>query len=136
MFIGVFAIIIKGDLSLLISLKFTIGDLWMLASAIGWALYSIYLFYWKTKLKIFDRFTLIAFFGAVSLFPFYLIEEALFVRTVLIQTFLLGIICSYFTRYYSFYSYIQWLKKSLEHQLTGFTFIFLQFIVHLWLFIF
>ena len=49
--VGVFAIIIKGDLSLLISLKFTIGDLWMLASAIGWALYSIYLFYWKTNLK-------------------------------------------------------------------------------------
>ena len=69
--IGVFAIIIKGDLSLLISLKLTIGDLWMLASAIGWALYSIYLFYWKTNLKIFDRFTLIAFFGALSLLPFY-----------------------------------------------------------------
>ena len=36
--IGVFAIIIKGDLELLINLKFTIGDLWMLAAAIGWAL--------------------------------------------------------------------------------------------------
>ena len=36
--IGVFAIIIKGDLDLLINLKFTIGDLWMLAAAIGWAL--------------------------------------------------------------------------------------------------
>ena len=33
----------------------------MLAAAIGWALYSIYLFYWKTKLGIFQRFTLIAF---------------------------------------------------------------------------
>jgi len=79
--VGVFTIIIKGDISLFINLKFTIGDLWMLASAIGWALYSIYLFYWKTNLKIFDRFTLIAFFGAVSLFPFYLIEENLVIRT-------------------------------------------------------
>jgi len=79
--VGVFTIIIKGDISLFINLKFTIGDLWMLASAIGWALYSIYLFYWKTNLKIFDRFTLIAFFGAVSLFPFYLIEENLIIRT-------------------------------------------------------
>ena len=77
--VGVFTIIIKGNLSFLINLKFTIGDLWMLASSIGWALYSIYLFYWKTNLKIFDRFTLIAFFGAVSLLPFYLIEET---RTV------------------------------------------------------
>ena len=78
---GVFLIIIKGDLYLLINLKFTIGDLWMLASAIGWALYSIYLYYWKTNLKIFQRFTLIALFGALSLFPFYLIEELYFIKT-------------------------------------------------------
>ena len=68
--IGVLIIIIKGDFDLLINLKFTIGDLWMLAAAIGWALYSIYLFYWKSKLKIFDRFTMISFFGALSLLPF------------------------------------------------------------------
>jgi drug/metabolite transporter (DMT)-like permease len=55
--IGVFAIIIKGDLNLLLNLYFTIGDLWMLAAAIGWALYSIYLFYWKSQLPIFQRFT-------------------------------------------------------------------------------
>ena len=53
--IGVFAIIIKGDLDLLINLNFTIGDLWMLAAAIGWALYSIYLFHWKSKLKDFSK---------------------------------------------------------------------------------
>ena len=79
--IGVFIIVIKGNLSTLINLKFTIGDLWMLVAAIGWALYSIYLFYWKTDLKIFQRFTLIAFFGFISLLPFYLIEEIFFVRT-------------------------------------------------------
>ena len=80
--VGVFTIIIKGDLNLLINLKFTIGDLWMLAAAIGWALYSIYLFYWKTELEIFQRFTLVAFFGAVSLLPFYIGEEIYFQRTV------------------------------------------------------
>ena len=37
--IGVFAIIIKGDLNLLINLNFTIGVLWMLAAGFGWALY-------------------------------------------------------------------------------------------------
>ena len=73
--IGVFTIIIKGDLNLLINLQFTIGDLWMLAAAIGWALYSIYLFYWNSELKIFERFTLISFFGALSLLPFYIGEE-------------------------------------------------------------
>lgn len=80
--IGVFIIIIKGNLTILFNLKFNIGDLWMLAAAIGWALYSIYLYYWKTDLEIFQRFTLIAFFGAVSLFPFYIIEEVYFIRTV------------------------------------------------------
>ena len=80
--IGVFAIIIKGDLNLLINLKFTIGDLWMLGAAIGWALYSIYLYYWKTNLEIFQRFTLIVLFGTISLFPFYIIEELYFAETV------------------------------------------------------
>ena len=58
--IGVLIIIIKGNLSLLIKLNFTSGDLWMLGASIGWALYSIYLFYWKTELSVFPRFTLIA----------------------------------------------------------------------------
>ncbi len=80
--IGVFIIIIKGNLEILINLKFTTGDLWMLGAAIGWALYSIYLFYWKTNLKIFQRFTLISLFGAISLFPFYLIESIYFSKTL------------------------------------------------------
>ena len=42
--IGVLIIIVKGDIALLLSLKFTSGDLWMLGAAIGWALYSVYLF--------------------------------------------------------------------------------------------
>ncbi len=88
--IGVFAIIIKGDLNLLLNLNFTIGDLWMLAAAIGWALYSIYLFYWKSQLPIFQRFTLVAFFGAVSLFPFYIIEELAIQRTLFNSQFFYG----------------------------------------------
>ena len=47
--IGVFTIIIKGDLNLLVNLNFTIGDLWMLGASIGWALYSIYLFYYDYR---------------------------------------------------------------------------------------
>ena len=54
--IGVLLIIIKADINLLLSLKFTKGDLWMLGAAIGWALYSVYLFYWKSKLSVFERF--------------------------------------------------------------------------------
>jgi len=80
--LGVGVIIIKGKLSILMSLKFTIGDFWILGASVGWAFYSIFLFYWKTRLEIFQRFTLIAFFGSLSLLPFYLFEEVFIKDTI------------------------------------------------------
>jgi len=119
--IGVFAIIIKGDLNLLINLQFTIGDLWMLAAAIGWALYSIYLFYWKSELPIFQRFTLVAFFGAISLLPFYIIEEVVVQRTSFnLQFFLWVVFAAISPGIIAFTLYTQ-AQKSLGASLTGFT---------------
>ena len=71
--IGVLTIIVKGNLQLLLNLKFTSGDLWMIGAAIGWAVYSIYLLNWKSNFSLMGRFTIISLFGAISLFPFYLI---------------------------------------------------------------
>ena len=119
--IGVFTIIIKGDINLLINLNFTIGDLWMLAAAIGWALYSIYLFYWKTNLPIFQRFTLIAFFGVVSLFPFYITEEIVFQRTSFNSHFFSWVIFAAISPgiiAFTLYTHVQ---KTLGASLTGFT---------------
>ena len=119
--LGVFLIIIKGDLDLLLNLNFTIGDIWMLAASIGWALYSVYLFYWKSNLPIFQRFTLVAFFGAGSLFPFYIFEEIMIKKTLFNSDFFVwaifaavspGIIA------FSMYTYVQ---KKLGASLTGFT---------------
>ena len=119
--LGVFLIIIKGDLDLLLNLNFTIGDIWMLAASIGWALYSVYLFYWKSNLPIFQRFTLVAFFGAVSLFPFYIFEEIMIKKTLFNSDFFVwatfaavspGLIA------FSMYTYVQ---KKLGASLTGFT---------------
>ncbi|MDA9604631.1 DMT family transporter [Candidatus Pelagibacter sp.] len=118
---GVFAIIIKGDLNLLLNLKFTIGDLWMLASAIGWALYSIYLFYWKTELRIFQRFTLIAFFGAISLFPFYMIEEFMFQRTTFSLEFFSWVIFAALSPGIIAFTLYTMAQKKLGASLTGFT---------------
>ena len=81
-FVGVVSIITKGEISLLFSLKFTSGDLWMLGAAIGWALYAVLLLNWKSKFNLFSRFSIIAFFGAVSLLPFSLIENY-FIRSVI-----------------------------------------------------
>ena len=78
---GVLAIISKGKINLLLNLKFTSGDLWMLGAAIGWALYAVLLLNWKSKFNLFSRFSIIAFFGAVSLLPFSLIENY-FIRPV------------------------------------------------------
>ena len=119
--IGVFAIIIKGDLNLLLNLNFTIGDLWMLAAAIGWALYSIYLFYWKSELPIFQRLTLVAFFGAISLLPFYIIEEVVVQRTSFnLQFFLWVVFAAISPGIIAFTLYTQ-AQKSLGASLTGFT---------------
>ena len=119
--VGVFVIIIKGDLYLLINLNFTIGDLWMLAAAIGWALYSIYLFYWKTKLDIFQRFTLIAFFGAVSLLPFYISEEIFFERTTFSREFFMWVFFAAISPGIIAFTLYTMVQKKLGASLTGFT---------------
>jgi drug/metabolite transporter (DMT)-like permease len=118
---GVFTIIIKGNFNLLINLKFTTGDLWMLAAAIGWALYSIYLFYWKTKLPIFQRFVLVAFFGAVSLFPFYIIEEYMFQRTTFSSEFFYWVIFAAISPGIIAFTLYTMAQKKLGASLTGFT---------------
>ena len=119
--IGVFIIIIKGDVDLLVNLQFTIGDLWMLAAAIGWALYSIYLFYWKTKLEIFQRFTLVAFFGAVSLLPFYVGEEIFFEKTVFSREFFIWVIFAAISPGIIAFTLYTLAQKKLGASLTGFT---------------
>ena len=74
-FIGVLVVISNGKLSTLLNLEFVEGDIWILGAAISWALYSVYVLHWKSKFNLFTKFTLIAFFGSASLFPFYLYED-------------------------------------------------------------
>ena len=76
--LGVFLIIMKGKISLLLSLRFTSGDLWVLGAAIGWALYAIFLLRWKSRFSFFARFCLIALMGSVSLLPFMVVENIFF----------------------------------------------------------
>ena len=119
--VGVFTIIIKGDLNLIINLNFTKGDLWILGASIGWALYSICLFYWKTQLPIFQRFTLIAFFGAVSLLPFYIAEEILIQRTIFDSNFFLWVIFAAASPSIIAFTLYTIAQKKVGASLTGFT---------------
>ena len=78
---GVILIIIKANLNLLMNLRFTSGDIWMLGASIGWALYTIYIFHWKSNLPLLHRFSLISMFGAMSLLPFFITENLFFSKT-------------------------------------------------------
>jgi len=93
----------------------------MLGAAVGWALYSIYLFYWKTQLPIFQRFTLVAFFGAVSLLPFYIAEEILIQRTIFDKNFFLWVIFAAVSPGIIAFTLYTMVQKKLGASLTGFT---------------
>jgi len=118
---GVLVIICKGDLSYLINFKFTSGDLWMLGAAIGWAIYSIFLINWKSNFSIMARFTLIAFFGAISLFPFYIIEESFFFNTEFNNNFLFWVLFAAISPGIIAFTLYTRVQKYLGASLAGFT---------------
>jgi drug/metabolite transporter (DMT)-like permease len=120
-FTGVVSIITKGDVGLLVGLKFTSGDLWMLGAAVGWALYAVFLLNWKSKFSLFPRFTIIAFFGAISLLPFSLIENY-FIRSVIFNNdfYFWTIFAAISPGIIAFSLYAQ-VQKNLGASITGFT---------------
>ena len=119
--LGVLIIICKGDLNYLINFKFTSGDLWMLGAAIGWAIYSIFLINWKSNFSLMARFTLIAFFGAISLFPFYLIEESYFYKTVFNDNFIFWILFAAISPGIIAFTLYTKVQKYVGASLAGFT---------------
>ncbi|WP_299527421.1 DMT family transporter [uncultured Lutibacter sp.] len=72
--VGVLLLITKGQLSKLLNLSFAIGDIWMLAAAIIFALYSLLLRKKPTELSI-SGFQLSTFIlGLIFMIPFYIWE--------------------------------------------------------------
>ena len=118
---GVLIIICKGDLTYLINFKFTSGDLWMLGAAIGWAVYSIFLINWKSSFSLMARFTLIAFFGAISLFPFYLIEETYFFNTAFNNNFIFWVLFAAISPGIIAFTLYTKVQKYVGASLAGFT---------------
>ena len=119
--IGVFIVISKGNFNFFINFKFTAGDLWMTGAALGWALYSIYLINWKSTFSLMARFTLIAMFGCLSLFPFFLLEGLFFAKTNLNLSFLLWVLFAAISPSIIAFSLYSKLQKYLGASLTGFT---------------
>ena len=119
--VGVLTIISKGNIQLLLNFKFTSGDLWMVGAAVGWAIYSIYLLNWKSNFSLIGRFTLIAFFGSLSLFPFYIIEEIYFFNTIFNSNFIFWILfAAIFPGIIAFTLYTK-VQKYVGASLAGFT---------------
>lgn len=72
--IGVLVIVCRGDLAVLTGLNFVVGDIWILFSTLGWALYSILLKHWQSGLTLMARFAAITLGGVLVLLPFQLWE--------------------------------------------------------------
>ena len=118
---GVFTILSKGNLDFLVNLNFTIGDLWVLGAALGWALYSIYLLNWKSKYSLMARFTLIAMFGFISLLPFFILENVYFAKTNYNQTFLFWVIFAAISPSIIAFSLYTKLQRYVGASLAGFS---------------
>lgn len=73
---GVLTIIARGDIDVLAGVRFVIGDLWILAAATGWAVYSVVLKFRPSGLDTFTRFCAICLAGVLVLLPFTIAEHA------------------------------------------------------------
>jgi drug/metabolite transporter (DMT)-like permease len=74
--VGAVIIITRGDLRLLLALRFNAGDLWMLAAVPNWALYSVLLRRLPGTFQPMSLLTAIALSGVGFLAPLYLWELA------------------------------------------------------------
>ena len=119
--IGVLTIISKGNIQLLLNFKFTSGDLWMVGAAFGWAIYSIYLLNWKSNFSLMARFTLIALFGTLSLFPFYIIEEVYYFNTSFNSNFVFWILFAAISPGIIAFTLYTRVQKYVGASLAGFT---------------
>lgn len=71
---GVLIIVFRGDAGALRSLTFVPGDMWIVCSALAWAIYSVMLRHRPGTLPNRVRFSATMLFGALALLPFYLAE--------------------------------------------------------------
>ena len=74
---GAVFVIARGDLSVLMNLRFAVGDFWIMAAAAAWTAYSVLLRKWPSSLGPAARLVVIIAGGLVFLIPGAIIEAAL-----------------------------------------------------------
>ncbi len=81
---GTMTIMARGDLDVLLGVKFISGDLWVVAATLGWAVYTV-VFPRKPKIHPTNFMLVTVVMGLLVLLPFY-VYETLFVRPVPFMT--------------------------------------------------
>lgn len=66
--LGVLYLILKGDINHILELTFTPGDLWIVAAALDWALYSVLLRFKPKDLSSFEFLTITTIIGVIILY--------------------------------------------------------------------
>ncbi|WP_430397920.1 DMT family transporter [Ferrovibrio sp.] len=74
---GVLVIVLRGDIGLLLSLTFSLGDLLILIASVAWAVYAVLLKRWPSRLGINARLACITGAGALLLLPMLAVETVL-----------------------------------------------------------
>ncbi len=72
--VGVIAIVCRGDPTVILSLRFAVGDIWILGATAGWAVYATLLRHRPSALAPTARFAAIIGGGVLVLLPFTVIE--------------------------------------------------------------
>jgi drug/metabolite transporter (DMT)-like permease len=72
--LGVVYLILKGELNHLLDLTFTKGDLWIIASSLDWALYSVLLKFKPKELNAFEFLTVTTIIGVGILYAIFLYQ--------------------------------------------------------------
>ena len=74
---GVLFVIAKGDVTNLLQVRFSVGDLWVLACALAWTAYSVLLKFWPSTLGPGERLVAIIAGGLALLLPLTALEAVL-----------------------------------------------------------
>jgi drug/metabolite transporter (DMT)-like permease len=102
---GVLYLILKGQVSNMMALHFTQGDLWVILSSLSWALYSVLMRLKPKNLNDLELFSMLVFIGFMMILPVYLyqgysLEEEI---AVVKSNYLVFIYISLFTSVLSYY---------------------------------
>lgn len=72
--IGLLHVVIKGQWTALADVRFVVGDLWILAAAVSWSVYSVLLKRWPSRFSPIARLVMIISGGVLLLIPLTALE--------------------------------------------------------------